>query len=188
MAKITCPHCKEVIELAKTPPGRYQCPFCKKLFNIAHKGKSDEIVIPRKKVKQNPDFKELDFNVKVTTPFGIGFVSWGGYLAITGDELDLAIGVILVLFGLLCLTPLMFYNQDKRNKELESKLNSMNDSDEKIRIENTTKSTVRKVLVTSIGIGMIITIIGMIIVGIATLIFVFFLLSALSGGGGSAFG
>lgn len=160
--------------MAKTPPGKYQCPFCKDFFNIATKEKSAQIIEQTERSNQIQNVK-----VAFLSSFGIVFVIFGIYVFFFEDIP--AFGLVPFFCGLYLLIPLMFYKQDKRNRELEIQLNSTGDHDKKIRVKNTSKSIVKGLL----GTGVLISIIISLIVIVVTLIFVFMLFALITSGGGA---
>ena len=163
--------------MAKTPPGRHQCPFCKDFFNIATKEKSAQIIDKTERGNQIQNVK-----VAFLSSFGVVFVIYGIYVFFF--EVFPLFGLVPFFCGLYLLIPLMFYKQDKQNRELEIQLNATGDFDKKIRVKNTSKSIVKGLLGTAAWISIIIAIITIILLSI--LFFMFFAL--ISSAGGSAFG
>ena len=163
--------------MAKTPPGRHQCPFCKDFFNIATKEKSAQIIEQTERSNQIQNVK-----VAFLSSLGVVFVIFGIYVFFFEDIPVL--GLVPFFCGLYLLIPLMFYKQDKQNRELEIQLNSTGDFDKKIRVKNTSKSIVKGLL----GTGVLVSIIISLIVIVLMLILVFMVVAIILSGGGSAFG
>ena len=163
--------------MAKTPPGRHQCPFCKDFFNIATKEKSAQIIDKTERGNQIQNVK-----VAFLSSFGVVFVIFGIYVFFF--ETFPIFGLVPFFCGLYLLIPLMFYKQDKQNRELEIQLNSTGDFDKKIRVKNTSKSIVKGLLGTAAWISIIIAIITIIVM----VIFLTMFFGLISSGGGSAFG
>ena len=163
--------------MAKTPPGRHQCPFCKDFFNIATKEKSAQIIDKTERGNQIQNVK-----VAFLSSLGVVFVIFGIYVFFFEDIPVL--GLVPFFCGLYLLIPLMFYKQDKQNRELEIQLNSTGDFDKKIRVKNTSKSIVKGLL----GTGVLVSIIISLIVIVLMLILVFMVVAIILSGGGSAFG
>ena len=163
--------------MAKTPPGRHQCPFCKDFFNIATKEKSAQIIDKTERGNQIQNVK-----VAFLSSFGMIFVIYGIYVYFF--ETFPIFGLVPFFCGLYLLIPLMFYKQDKQNRELEIQLNSTGDFDKRIRVKNTSKSIVKGLLGTAAWISIIIAIITIILLSI----FFFMFFALISSGGGSAFG
>jgi len=163
--------------MAKTPPGRHQCPFCKDFFNIATKEKSAQIIEQTERGNQVQNIK-----VAFLSSFGIIFVIYGIYVFFF--ESFPIFGLVPFFCGLYLLIPLMFYKQDKQDRELEIQLNSTGDFDKKIRVKNTSKSVVKGLLGTAAWISIIIAIIAIIVM----VIFLTMFIGLISSGGGSAFG
>lgn len=163
--------------MAKTPPGRHQCPFCKDFFNLATKEKSAQIIDQTERGDQVQNIK-----VAFLSSFGIVFVIFGIYVFFF--EVFPIFGLVPFFCGLYLLIPLMFYKQDKQNRELEIQLNASGDFDKRIRVKNTSKSIVKGLLGTAAWISIIISLIVIIVV---TLL-IFAAIGLLTSGGGSAFG
>ena len=163
--------------MAKTPPGRHQCPFCKDFFNIATKEKSAKIIDRTERGNQIQNIK-----VAFLSSFGVVFVIFGIYVFFF--ESFPIFGLVPFFCGLYLLIPLMFYKQDKQNRELEIQLNASGDFDKRIRVKNTSKSIVKGLLGTAAWISIIIAIIAIIMV----VMMLTMLIGLFSSGGGSAFG
>ena len=163
--------------MAKTPPGRHQCPFCKDFFNIATKEKSAQIIDQTERGDQVQNIK-----VAFLSSFGVVFVIFGIYVFFFEDIP--IFGLVPFFCGLYLLIPLMFYKQDKQNRELEIQLNASGDFDKRIRVKNTSKSIVKGLLGTAAWISIIISVIVIVVM----LIFVFMLFALFTSGGGGAFG
>ena len=163
--------------MAKTPPGRHQCPFCKDFFNIATKEKSAQIIDKTERGNQIQNVK-----VAFLSSFGVVFVIFGIYVFFFEDIP--IFGLVPFFCGLYLLIPLMFYKQDKLDRELEIQLNASGDFDKRIRVKNTSKSIVKGLLGTAAWISIIIAIITIILLSI----FFFMFFALISSGGGSAFG
>ena len=163
--------------MAKTPPGRHQCPFCKDFFNIATKEKSAQIIDQTERGDQVQNIK-----VAFLSSFGIVFVIFGIYVFFFEDFP--IFGLVPFFCGLYLLIPLMFYKQDKQYRELEIQLNASGDFDKRIRVKNTSKSIVKGLLGTAAWISIIISVIVIVVM----LIFVFMLFALFTSGGGGAFG
>jgi len=163
--------------MAKTPPGRHQCPFCKDFFNIATKEKSAQIIDQTERGNQIQNIK-----VAFLSSFGVVFVIYGIYVFFF--EVFPIFGLVPFFCGLYLLIPLMFYKQDKQNRELEIQLNSTGDFDKRIRVKNTSKSIVKGLLGTAAWISIIISVIVIVVM----LIFVFMMFALFTSGGGGAFG
>ena len=160
--------------MAKTPPGRHQCPFCKDFFNIATKEKSAQIIEQTERSNQIQNVK-----VAFLSSFGVVFVIFGIYVFFFEDIPVL--GLVPFFCGLYLLIPLMFYKQDKQNRELEIQLNSTGDFDKKIRVKNTSKSIVKGLL----GTGVLVSIIISLIVIVLMLMLVFMVVTIILSGGGA---
>ena len=163
--------------MAKTPPGRHQCPFCKDFFNIATKEKSAQIIDKTERGNQIQNVK-----VAFLSSFGVVFVIFGIYVFFFEDIP--IFGLVPFFCGLYLLIPLMFYKQDKLDRELEIQLNASGDFDKRIRVKNTSKSIVKGLLGTAAWISIIISLIVIIVV--TYLIFTAF--TFFSSAGGGAFG
>ena len=163
--------------MAKTPPGRHQCPFCKDFFNIATKEKSAQIIDKTERGNQIQNVK-----VAFLSSFGVVFVIYGIYVFFF--EVFPLFGLVPFFCGLYLLIPLMFYKQDKQNRELEIQLNASGDFDKRIRVKNTSKSIVKGLLGAAAWISIIISLIVIIVVTL--LIYAAF--TFFSSAGGSAFG
>tara|TARA_Y100000766_G_scaffold270255_1_gene267986 strand:+ start:954 stop:1445 length:492 start_codon:yes stop_codon:yes gene_type:complete len=163
--------------MAKTPPGRHQCPFCKDFFNIATKEKSAKIIDRTERGNQIQNIK-----VAFLSSFGVVFVIFGIYVFFF--ESFPIFGLVPFFCGLYLLIPLMFYKQDKQNRELEIQLNASGDFDKRIRVKNTSKSIVKGLLGTAAWISIIIAIIAIIMI----VMMLTMLIGLFSSGGGSAFG
>ena len=160
--------------MAKTPPGRHQCSFCKEFFNIATKEKSAQIINRTERGNQVQNIK-----VAFLSSFGIIFVISGIYVFFF-EEIPI-FGLVPFFCGLYLLIPLMFYKQDKQDRELEIQLNSTGDFDKKIRVKNTSKSIVKGFLGTAAWVSIIIAIITIIMI-VIMLTMMFGVIT--SGGGG----
>ena len=163
--------------MAKTPPGRHQCPFCKEFFNIATKEKSTQIIEQTERGNQVQNIK-----VAFLSSFGVVFVISGIYVFFF--ESFPIFGLVPFFCGLYLLIPLMFYKQDKQNRELEIQLNASGDFDKRIRVKNTSKSIVKGLIGTAAWISIIIAIIAIIMI----VMMLTMLIGLFSSGGGSAFG
>tara|TARA_B100001778_G_C18464203_1_gene572630 strand:- start:86 stop:715 length:630 start_codon:yes stop_codon:yes gene_type:complete len=183
MARITCPHCSEKINLATTNAGRYQCPYCDKFFNIAKKQTNS---LAKKRIK--PQSVEIKQGLPSTDPSMIEIpdsaMAWhnsklvvftilGLYLVIQGIILFFEgffwfdynpIGAIFFFCGVYLLIPLMFAKQNIEDMKLEMETNALSPSSRKFKVTNSKKTAIKGILGTSIAVSTVVMIIMTILV------------------------
>ena len=186
MARITCPHCSEKINLATTNAGRYQCPYCDKFFNIAKKQTKPKSVEIRTNSMQTPNNMQTpEFNpddvvlpkstmfwhntkLVILTPPGFFFFVYGLINVIQGygDGFRILLGLIILLLGSLLMIPAFYNSRDVKNKKTEYMLKATNQIMPGQTITNPSRSLLSKILVTLF----IMAIIGLLIYVIIILI------------------
>ena len=199
MAKITCPHCSEVINLASTMPGRYQCPHCNEFFKIAKKQPKPQSLeirtntIRTQQITQTAQFNPDDVvlpkstifwhNAKlvVLTPIGLWFIILG-ILRLIEDAsgIGLFLSIIPILFGALFMLPAFYNSKDLKNKKTEYMLKSTSQILPGQTISSPSKSVSRQILL----ILLVLMIVGLVLYLGALLLFYFFLILIAGGGGG----
>ena len=168
MAKITCPHCSEVINLASTMPGRYQCPHCNEFFKIAKKQPKPQSLEIRTNTIQTPQITQTaQFNpddvvlpkstmfwhnakLVVLTPIGLWFIILGIVRLIEdASGFGLFLGIIPILFGTLLMLPAFYNSKDLKNKKTEYMLKATNQILPGQKISSPSKSVLRQILADS---------------------------------------
>ena len=165
MAKITCPHCSEVINLASTMPGRYQCPHCNEFFKIAKKQPKPQSLEIRTNTIQTPQITQTaQFNpddvvlpkstifwhnakLVVLTPIGLWFIILGIVRLIEdASGIGLFLSIIPILFGTLFMLPAFYNSKDLKNKKTEYMLKSTSQILPGQTISSPSKSVSRQIL------------------------------------------
>ena len=183
MARITCPHCSEKINLATTNAGRYQCPYCDKFFNIAKKQTNS---LAKKQTK--PQSVEIKQGQPSTNPSKIEIpnsaMAWhnsklvvstllGAYLVIQGIILFFdgfywfdynPVGAIFFFCGIYLLIPLLFVKQNIEDMKIEMEANALIPSSRQFKVTNRKKTAVKGILGTSIVASTVVLIIMTILV------------------------
>ena len=175
MVEMNCPHCSELIVLPSSEPGRYECPYCDKIFKVAKKQtKPQSIEIKQSLHQTNP--------ANITIPNStmawhnsklVVFTILGAYLVIQGIILFFdgffwfdynPIGAVFFFCGLYLLIPLIFVKQNIEDMEAEMEVNALSTSSKKFKVSNPKKTAVKGILGTSIAVSTVALIIMTILV------------------------
>jgi len=178
MATIACPHCAMNIQLASSAPGRYLCPNCKGILNIANPQPEPKSVVVSPNL-QNHAHITLPMSyifwqrakLFIFTPIGVIFTVMG-IMGVIGHRS--AFPFVFILFGLIFFIPAFFYKSDIRHKQTEIALVANNHLSSGQKLVNTNKKTVKWIFIT---VFLIIFLLTFIAVGLI-------LIAILSSGGG----
>ena len=123
MATIACPHCAMKVQLASSAPGKYQCPNCKGILNVANPQPETKNVVVKPNI-QNHAHITLPASyifwqrakLFIFTPIGVIFTVTGlmGVIAHRARW-----PAVLIFFGLIFFIPAFFYKSDIKHKQTE---------------------------------------------------------------------
>ena len=179
MATIACSHCAMEIQLASSAPGKYQCPNCKGILNVAN---------PKPKQKSVVISPNLQNNVQITLPMSYIFWQRAKLFIFTPIGVIFTViglmGVIahrstwpavLIFFGMIFFIPVFFYKSDMKQRKTELALVASNHLLPGQKLVNPNKTGVKWSL---IAIFIVIFLLAMISVG-----FIFVAILLVGGGG-----
>jgi phage FluMu protein Com len=146
MATIACPHCAMYIQLASSAPGKYQCPDCKGILNIANPQQAPKSVAISPNLQNHTQItlpKSYIFwqraKLFIFTPIGVIFTVMGlmGVIAHRSSW-----PAVLIFFGLIFFIPAFFYKSDIKHKQTEMALVASNHLLPGQKLVNTNKRVV----------------------------------------------
>ena len=147
MATVACPHCAMKVQLASSAPGKYQCPNCKGILNIANPQPVAKSVVVKPNI-QNHAHITLPASyifwqrakLFIFTPIGVIFTVTGlmGVIAHRASW-----PAVLIFFGLIFFIPAFFYKSDIKHKQTEIALVASNQFLPGQKLVNTNKRAVK---------------------------------------------
>ena len=147
MATIACPHCAMNIQLASSAPGKYQCPDCKGILNIANPQQAPKSVVISPNIQNRAQVTVpasyifwQRAKLFIFTPIGVIFTVTGlmGVIAHRSSW-----PAVLIFFGLIFFIPAFFYKSDIKHKQTEMALVASNHLLPGQKLVNTNKRVVK---------------------------------------------
>ena len=152
MATIACPHCAMNIQLASSAPGKYQCPNCKGILNIANLQPPPNSAVISPNIQNHTQITlPMSYifwqraKLFIFTPIGVIFTVTGlmGVIAHRSSW-----PAVLIFLGLIFFIPAFFYKSDINHKQTEMALVASNHLLPGQRLVNTNKGLVKWSLIT----------------------------------------
>ena len=147
MATIACPHCAMNIQLASSAPGKYQCPSCNGILNVANRQPEPKSVVISPNIQNHAQITlPMSYlfwqraKLFIFTPIGVIFTVLG-IMGVIGHRSTWP--AALIFFGLIFFIPAFFYKSDVKHKQTEMALVASNHLLPGQKLVNTHKRAVK---------------------------------------------